>query len=437
MAGPWAAVWAAAIGGIYPETVHLSRYARFYTLQLTFGLVALYAAWRLLRDPAPAPPAPPGPALGRQWAWLAATTVAFGLATREQIVTLSTAAGFCALLALFGLADWRRLGGEAWRRSAPLQAATAGLVAAIAVVAVRPGLVSYLFWRAGAVPLWAELSAPGGGPITGYYRILSAHFPLAVSLIPLIWLLLLLRRPRLGVFLGVWFGLPVLLHSLVFPWKAERYILLAVPAFLLATAITAAWSTLALFAWLRDAARLRPLFAAGVVGIVGVTAWITQPAFNRTRREVHAPPIADWRASRAILQHDSTLRTLPWGNASPLPALFYWGKLDFTVQRALLESWERADTGKGTPGGFKRKPMGSPDVYAGVPVLTTPASLRAHFPGAPGVVVGFEEKYATFNNLSPELLDTLSAEGEELCQGRCGTIRLYLWRWKPGMPASD
>ena len=189
--GAWAAAWTAAIAGIYPETVHLSRYARFYTLQLAFGLAALYAAWRTLRNPVPAPPAPAAPSLRRQWAWLLAALLAFALAAREQIVTLSTAAGLCALLAVFGLADWRRLGRSAWRRSVPLQTAAMGLVAAAIIAAAKPGLFGYLFWRAGAVPLWAELSSPGGGPVTAYYRGLSQHFPLAISLLPLTWLVLL------------------------------------------------------------------------------------------------------------------------------------------------------------------------------------------------------------------------------------------------------
>ena len=51
MDGPWPAVFASLLFALYPEALRLSRFGRFYTLQLLGGLIALYAGWQLLRNP--------------------------------------------------------------------------------------------------------------------------------------------------------------------------------------------------------------------------------------------------------------------------------------------------------------------------------------------------------------------------------------------------
>jgi hypothetical protein len=108
-------------------------------------------------------------------------------------------------------------------------------------------------------------------------------------------------------------------------------------------------------------------------------------------------------------------------------ALHYWGRLDFTVQRALLESWSRDSTTGGFDSPYRMKPIGSPDVYAGRPTLTTAAAIRDRFRDRKAVVIGVDEKYLAFNNIDPSLREALDHEGRELCENRCGTMRLYHW----------
>jgi hypothetical protein len=43
------------------------------------------------------------------------------------------------------------------------------------------------------------------------------------------------------------------------------------------------------------------------------------------------------------------------------------------------------------------------------------------------VVIGIDQKYLTFDNVEPSLRQALDREAVELCQDRCGSMRLYHW----------
>jgi hypothetical protein len=430
LTGPWASLIATTLLVIYPEALRLSRFGRFYTLQLFAGLLGFYAGWRLVRDPL-TPENLNSRRLLRDWVWALLTLVALGYAASVQLTTLSVAAGLALWIAIIGVRDLRVLGRDAWRWSVPWQLTTLGLALAVGAVALRFETVQELIQQALTMPMWARLSSEGPGPVTAYYRALSDDYPLIVSLSPVIFLVAIFRYPRLGGLLLAWFAVPLLLHSIVFPWKSERYVLLAIPALFIASGIAGAAAGQSLYHYLvrnLERSALPPKPSAHVLmAVIGLAAMITNPAFNVARRSVNEVESHGWAESRAIIQRDTGLAALPIGSAQPLVALHYWGELDFTVQRALLESWRRDSTTEGFDNPYRMKSMGSPDVYAGRPTLTTPQAIRQRFAKRGSVLIGIDQKYLTFDNIEPALREVLEREARELCQKRCGTMNLYHW----------
>jgi hypothetical protein len=442
MAGPWPAVLATLLFTLYPEALRLSRFGRFYTLQLLGGLIAFYAGWRLLRDPLE-PDRFNRRRLLEDWGWAGLILVSLGYATSVQPTTMSVAAGLGLWIAIVGIRDLRLHGSQAWRWSVPLQLTAGAGVAILLILLFRLELAREVFQVSRTVPMWARLSAEGAGagPISAYYRRLSDNFPLVISLSPLIFLVAILRQRRLGGLLLCWFTVPILLHSVVFPWKAERYVLLAVPALFLAAGIAGAAGIAALNDYLSDRLAAWPALGerrrslaqlASAVIVIG--AVITTPAFNTSRRLVTTRQSFGWDESMALLRSQGDLAALPIGSAQPLVALHYWGRLDFTVQRALLESWRRDSTGGDFDHPFIMKAMGSPDVYAGRPTLTTAEAIRSHFAGSGAVIVGIDQKYLTHGNIDPSLRKALDTEARELCENRCGTMNLYHWPFGQILP---
>ena len=433
LAGHWTSVIGTLLLAIYPEGLRLSRFGRFYTLQLLAGLIAMYAGWRLLRDPLTAEGLNRR-RLFRDWGWALLTMIAFGYGASVQLTTISVAAGFFVFVAIIGFRDLRLLGRRAWAWSVPWQLTALAVSAGLVLLAVQFDMVRELLQEARTMPMWARLSAEGPGPISAYFRAISDDFPLVISLSPLIFIVAILQNRRLGGFLLAWFAVPILLHSLVFPWKSERYVLLAIPALLLAAGIAAAAGAVALYHYLADRLESwqppipRPRSVAALAtGFIVFCAIITTPAFNVAHRLVRLEQSNGWKESLALLEKRPELAALPIGSAQPLVALHYWGRLDFTVQRALLESWSRDSTTGGFDNPYRIKPMGSPDVYAGRPTLTTADAIRQAFGSRGSVIIGIDQKYLTFDNIDPTLREVLDREATELCEGRCGSMRLYHW----------
>jgi hypothetical protein len=424
IAGPWPAVWGALLLGIYPEAIAQSRFTRFYTYQMLFGLIALYGGWLLLRSSAVAN-APDRKRRLEQWGGVLIASLALSLALRAQITTATVVLGLGAAIALAGVCDLLLRGRSALRTSVPVQVSLAGVVVLVLLLMTRSSQMDEMLMMAGHVPLWAGSVA--GHPFT-YYWALSGVFPLLISLAPAIFLIVAMRDFRLAVYLALWFAVPFLLHSFFLAWKIERYIFLAVPALLLATAVAASEVASLGYRTLRKRLPLRESIArfaaATAVAIVAFGAVITTPAFNHSRR------LVDGRA--AILQtsfreagriiNTPEFDGIPVGSAEPLGSLLYWGRVDFTVQLGLLE--------RRLPGADSRiMADGGPDLYSGVPVLTRPESIRAHFAERNAVLIAIDDARAHWDNVRPELLETLERETEELCEGRCPSMRLYLWKF--------
>lgn len=430
LGGGWVAFWGTLLLAIYPEAIAQSRQLRFYTYQLNFGILAMLTGWLAIRRAGSASLPRPRQTLA-DWGWLLLTVGAFILATRVQITSLAVAAGWLAAVAVAALIDGRAHGRAAWRHSAPLQFFAGVSVAMVLGLAVRPGLVVALARKSQEVPYWARLG--GTEPLAYYYGLVEAY-PLLVSLAPLLFVVFLLRNRPLGVYLALWFAVPVMLHSFVLPWKSERFILLAMPALFTAAAFGITWAVGALFRYLHSAAAVgyvessrRNLLAGAGVALICISAVVTTPAFNQARKfptTIDRGP--DWSAAVELIHADPRLSGVPFGSSANLDPLYYLGRLDFTVAQSFLESPERTDRGIGS---FSWMPVGSADYYSGRPILTTPASIQSTFTGRPAVLVSIDERYLE-RDLHPELTATLGLRAEEICRGRCGTLRLYYWQFQ-------
>jgi hypothetical protein len=426
--GPWIAVVGTALLAVYPEAVDQSRALRFYTYQLTLGILAFYTGWRALRAAGGRDPADRDRLL-RQWGWAVATLAILAVAARVQVVSLSVLAGWLAIVGLAAIAELKLHGRGVWRRSMPVQLTGAVLLVLLLGV-VQEDIMQDLLLRARSVPVWV-LEAEGAMHPLAYYYGLSETYPLLLGLLPLILLAAVVRRPRLGLFATLWFVVPLFLHSFVLTWKGSRFVMVPMLGLFVTTAIAAAWAGEVLVDRIRTLPLLRSwqparrrLAAGIVVAVVALTAFVTLPAFNQSRKMVGAGS-SRWSDMARIIRETPGLEAVPLAHRRPLHPYYYWGRIDFVVgERRLVAATARTD------GAWvvEYDSVGAPDRSIGAPVLPTPESIRAYFASADAVLIGTEENNGRLVGLTSELAATLQEEAEELCSGRCGTGRLYLWR---------
>jgi hypothetical protein len=433
LGGPWAAVVGAALFAVYPEAVQQSRSLRFYTYQLSLGVCALYTGWRALQHSGHSRVALPVERL-RTWGWVVATLVLLLLAARAQIVTLSVAAGWAVCVLCAAALDLRRQGRAAWRSSVPLQLSAAGALLIAAIAMVRTDVLNSLMLRAQALPFWVITDEGSTTPLAYYYSLASSY-PLLLGLLPLIFLGAIMRRPWLGVYLTLWFAVPLLLHSFWLPWKGPRFVLIPMLGLFAATSIAAAWGAGLLRRYLTDRVKAYPRLtrfgsaaATAAVVLIALMAFVTLPAFHQARKLPSQPGTTQWSISAEILQARPDLHQLPWGQTRPLHPLYYWGKLDFLVNRGRL-----AQIGPPDARGQRQVnwlPGGSPDRTSGVPVFASANDLRKHFAGYGAVIIGVDTGAVSRGLLDRDLVQALTEDADELCQGRCGPMRLYHWRFE-------
>lgn len=422
LGGPWTGVWATLLLAIYPEAVVQSRQARFYTYQLCFGLIALYAGWKAIVPDEE-------PRLKTRAVWFVSAAVAFLIALRVQLTTFSVIAGWFSAVCLMAVREIVVHKKRSWTSTGSVAIAALGLVGGLGMLAANPSAVAELLRRAGYVALWAEGAA---GDVRSYYWHLKDAFPLLVALAPVSFLAVALKRPWLGVYLLAWFAVPLAVHTFLLPWKAERYVFLAVPGLLLATAIAIAAGCSALSHRIASTLRRqlpsvgeRPARHLGWVTVLAVASFpvLTSNAFTESLSHPTSQPVRYWSAAGRIIA-EAGLDTVPLGSSQGLTALYDWPRLDFVVGVDFLE---------GRGGEPRLRPAGSPDWYSGIPVLTEPASIRSWFPQARTFAIAVDRGRWDYGNIDPQLRAALLNEGENLCDDSCG--HLLLFRWTPSAEA--
>ncbi len=419
LGGPWVAVWSTLLLAIFPEAVIQSRQLRFYTYQLCFGLIGLYAVWKLVESAGRRPINDQRSVL-MQWIWAGALGWALLMATRIQITTLSIAAGAMAALLVAAVLDLRAHGRRAFAYSVPLIAWILFIVGAVVAALLRPDIVRELMFRAQYVPVWAG----GAGHALSYYYSLVESLPAIIALAPVVFVAVALWNSRLCLVLLTWFAVPVALHSFVFAWKGDRFIILAIPALLIAAAIAITISGQSLHGLLVD--RLRRVgfgsaaaaMSLGALTAAALFAVFTTPAFSVARK---APAGAatvqqhNWRAVGERIRQLTAEHRVPVGTSEGLSSMFYWGGADFIVHRGAIEF-----------AGTTFEP-GDPDAYSGIPVYVTPGSIRERFGEHPFVLIGIDRVRWEHGTVEPALQEALRTEGEELCEGACGNMLLFRW----------
>ena len=353
------------------------------------------------------------------------------MAVRVQVVAFSIAAGWGVCVLVAAAADVAARGARAWRTSMPLQLAAAGVLGLLLLFVVVPNELFGMIEKSQYVPAWA-LAAGTGHPLT-YYYALNEAYPTLVGFLPVVFLLSIIRQPRAGLYLTIWFAVPILLHSLAFPWKASRYVLLAMPALFAAAGMVAAWGAGALRQWLGEVlgragirASMRGPLTAAFTALASVTLLITLPAITRVRAQVAGSSSQNWSAAASIVQSRPDLVGVPVGHAWPLHALAYFGRLDFIVKKSSLPALD--DPQSADEWQTVLAPAGTVDDEAGRPVLPTEEAIRERFGDAGSVLIGFNTAYVTVDNVDRELFRVLTEQAEELCRGRCGKMHLYHWR---------
>src|SRR5690606_28009282 len=129
----------------------------------------------------------------RQWLWAGVTVLALLFASRVQVVTLSVAVAWAAFVAFAAVCDAYVRGGREWRRSVPMQLVFAGVPAIALGFATRPTLLPKLLATSQMVPFWVQAATSmQPQPLTYYYSI-SERFPILASLMPLLFLVMLIR----------------------------------------------------------------------------------------------------------------------------------------------------------------------------------------------------------------------------------------------------
>jgi len=460
--GGWAAVWGTLLLAVYPEAILQSRQSRFYTYQMVWGLVALYAGWRTIR-PVELPVDSREPIV-RTWMWAVVTIVAFAAASSIQVTTLSVLLAWGLAVLLAAVQEWSRAGRGSWRTSPVILLVASGVLVGLAGLAREASRGMPMLDLATFVPAWASQNPADART---YLWAIADVFPVVVPLLPLIFIGVGLRRSRgLAVFLALWFGVPLLLHSIILPWKGERYIFLAMPALFIAAGISAAAACEALFRVVQarlpggsdPTNRAARGGAAITIGLVSLALVVATPAVRRATRPAPIQKDFRWRVAGQLIQALPGAGLVPLGSSMGLPALFYLGRVDFVVGTDFLQRTSRqpapeADSLEasgsstapttGQPGGQEGQRPPVIDWYSGVPVLTTPETIWQHHPEAARVILAVDGHRMRFGNVDPALMEALSQDAEELCQGQCGDLSLYLLRRDApqesmeGSPAGD
>jgi hypothetical protein len=287
------------------------------------------------------------------------------------------------------------------------------------MLSYRPDIFAEIARRTRWVPHWITQAEGGLTPLSYYYS-LAETYPLLLALLPLVFIAAVCRTGRLGVYLTLWFAVPLFLHSFVLAMKGGRFILIPMLGLFAAAAIAAVWCAelirkavmerASLWGWPRHQHRL----ATVVIVLVAVSAFLTLPALHQSRKMIGGNTTR-WTAAAEILRARPDLAGIPIGQSRALHALFYWGRLDFILGEPRLDDGESR-------------------VVVRAPVLATADEIATHFASAGGVLIGIDADLVEGGLVDQRLANMLARQAVELCQRQCGTLSLYYWHFDTSHP---
>jgi hypothetical protein len=416
VAGNLAAVLAALLLALDPESVEISQFARFYALHCLLFWLGAIGIYRLVMAPSAAPPRAVLLGIG--------SLICFGTALYLQITTL---------IGLLGVAAWSVVAlGFPWlARCSPrarwgIAAGAVLLGATTLALLVEDGLAAELLATYRRTPLF---QVENRDVVWFYHVFLSIYYPTLWPLVALAVVVGLAYRPGPTTFCASVVAIAFVLHSFGGP-KAMRYFNYALPFLFVLWGIALAeiWPRLRGFldevgarvlAWLR----LERLGRPGILAVLAVAlgfAVVANGAPVRTMANVSGiiiPPMArpvDWAAARETLtpwltEADIVLTT------NELHTLHYLGRYDVHISKTRHS--ELADP----------KEFGI-DSRTGRPVISTPESLALIMDCYPdGLILASVARWRHPVQLDDAVADLITARAEQLDPPTTG-LQAYVWR---------
>lgn len=352
--GRGAALAVMLLAAVDPYCLQMSQVCRMYAPFHVLYLMVLFAVYEGLEG---------GGRLRRQRAlWWAVAALATGLAVSLHKLTADVWVGIAAYVG--GRAAMTRRP-KYW---VPIALAVAALLAASIVGAVDLGR---LWHRVNSAPAYASSTRYDQG---FYWHRFWAVDPWLVGAMIPAWLWWLRRDTKRAWYVLCAVLVPFGLHSFIFDWKEERYLLHVIPVMLLVVG-SALWGAAR---WIGErAARLLPRrdavatsWSAALIAGVLLTPMVSSASAHRSLRGLDGDT-AKWREAYAALKpalrpEDALIISVP------LVSAYYANRLpDYLLLNVLIQDTGRPSD-RSADGWYR-------DRYSGRPLITTARELEAVF----------------------------------------------------------
>jgi len=424
---PVAGFLAGTLVALDPLLIELSQMARFYTFQhLAFllGCIGVYSASTGTRSPA------------RRGAFAAFAAGAFWVATELQVVSLIGIGGIGVFLLLrFGHEIWRTLPQNRRIPTATILAILLLLLGTVLLTQTELGnrVLGFTPLTPGSAPTAAHV---GAGPDYYYAFFLDSYAPLW-TLLPVLVLLAVRRKPTLTLFLSVVLGCALVVHSL-HPWKSDRYISYALPLFFACASIGIVEGVRRLHAFAEQSTKgflqgrtRRKVWTTATVAAVVLFAGVGNRAFVKTqglltRDHSYAFPL-QWAGDGPISWARAGEELAPRLDQADVvvstehvKALYYLDRVDYVVRPAVLEREASED---GSAEEFLI------DSRFARPLISTRASLeRIVHCHESGLFVGERMKWNNPAQLPPSLTEFIGTSLTPIQLPSRWGITAYEWR---------
>jgi 4-amino-4-deoxy-L-arabinose transferase-like glycosyltransferase len=215
--------------------------------------------------------------------------------------------------------------------------------AVVVIGIVMGGLLQYIFnhehfvkmlkWSV-SLPDWARFHNYS----IHYYRwYLAEQYPVFFFLYPLGLFFLVKDYKQKGIFFGLMFIIPFILHSLVYPLKSDRYIFYAIPYFLLGFGIVADKG----ISTFKESIANTSIKEKAILNLVllPLIVFILQPWFPLAMKEPYVNKFPNWLAYDEKLK--ASIETAKVITTRPIEFLYYFKrKPDYAIVNSIPRNYE-------------------------------------------------------------------------------------------------